>query len=228
MANEELLARIELNVLQGRRNSEDEGTDEELTGTPGVVELVEEALNGDVGAREILVEAISSGMEKVGERYEEGSYFLPDMLTAAEAVEAAMEVLEPHLIEAGVEPRGRIVLATVKGDMHDIGKNIVGLMLKGDGFVVTDLGNDVGPGEIVSAVKDKNPDLLGMSALLTTTMVRMGETIDELVSQGVREEVSVMVGGAPLTPGFAQEIGADGYGKDAFEAVRLARELAAK
>jgi methylmalonyl-CoA mutase cobalamin-binding domain/chain len=167
-------------------------------------------------------------MEKVGERYEDGSYFLPDMLTAAEAVEAAMEVLEPHLLEAGVEPRGRVLLATVKGDMHDIGKNIVGLMLKGAGFVVVDLGNDVEPEEIARAVKENNVDMLGMSALLTTTMVRMGETIDELSNQGVRENISIMVGGAPLTPGFAEDIGADGYGKDAFEAIRLAREFTGK
>ena len=228
MTREELLDRIKLNVIQGRRNREDEGLDEELTGTPGVVELVEEALNEGVEARVILVDAISSGMDTVGDRYEDGSYFLPDMLTAAEAVESAMEVLEPHLLEAGIEPSGRIVLATVKGDMHDIGKNIVGLMMKGAGFEVVDLGNDVEPGEIVRAVRTDTFDLLGMSALLTTTMVRMGETIDELVNQGVREEISVIVGGAPLTPDFALDIGADGYGKDAFEAVRLAREFTAK
>lgn len=222
MAEEDILEKIKLNVTQGRRNVDDEGLDEDLSGTPGVVELVEEALSKQIGAEEILVDAITSGMTKVGERYEEGVYFLPDMLTAAETVDAAMEILEPHLTEAGVEPKGRVVLATVKGDLHDIGKNIVGLMLKGNGFEVIDLGNDVDTERITECVKEKGPNILGLSALLTTTMQNMKEVIDLLADNGLREGVKVMVGGAPITVDFAEEIGADGYGKDAFDAIRLA------
>lgn len=228
MTNEDTLRKIEVNVIQGRRNADDEGLDEDLSGTPGVVELVRDALSEGIGAEEILINAITSGMRKVGERYEEGAYFLPDMLTAAEAVDAAMEILEPHLIEAGVEPKGRVILATVKGDLHDIGKNIVGLMLKGNGFEVIDMGSDVDTEEIVRSVEANEADMLGLSALLTTTMQKMGEAIDSLTEAGLRDDVKVMVGGAPISESFAGEIGADGYGKDAFEAVRLANSFASK
>lgn len=222
MAGEDILKSIELNVIQGRRNADDEGLDEDLSGTPGVTELVKDALSEGIGAEDILVNAITSGMTKVGDRYEEGVYFLPDMLTAAETVDAAMVILEPYLIEAGVESKGKVVLATVKGDLHDIGKNIVGLMLKGNGFEVIDLGNDVDTEKIVESVGDSSADVLGLSALLTTTMQNMAKTIDSLVEAGLGEKVKVMVGGAPISEDFAEEIGADGYGKDAFEAVRLA------
>lgn len=225
MAGEELLEEIELNVIQGRRNKDDEGLDEDLSGTPGVTELVSRALDEGLGAEEILLKAITSGMAKVGDRYEEGIYFLPDMLTAAETVDAAMEILEPHLVEAGVEPKGKVALATVKGDLHDIGKNIVGLMLKGNGFEVVDLGNDVATDEITRCVKEDGVNILGLSALLTTTMQNMGETISALEEQGLRGGVKIMVGGAPISGDFAEEIGADGYGKDAFAAVRLADSL---
>jgi 5-methyltetrahydrofolate--homocysteine methyltransferase len=222
MDKDSLLAKIEINVLQGRRNSKDEGLSEELTGTPGVSELVEEALEGGIEAREILLGALSSGMDRVGEKYESGEYFLPDMLTAAEAVGTAMEILEPYLLSSGVEPKGRVVLATVKGDLHDIGKNIVGLMLRGAGYDVLDLGSDVDGPEIVKQVKSAGAGILGLSALLTTTMVEMSKIIEELSREGIREKVKIMVGGAPLSPGFGEEIGADAYGKDAIAAVKIA------
>ncbi|MBU4174411.1 MAG: corrinoid protein [Actinobacteria bacterium] len=225
MKGDELLQEIELNVVQGRRNSSDEGLDEDLSGTPGVTELVEDALNRGIGAKGILVDAISSGMTEVGERYEKGMYFLPDMLAAAETVEAAMEILEPYLLKAGIESRGKIVLATVKGDLHDIGKNIVGLMLKGTGYSVIDLGNNVDPDDIVSAVVENEANMLGLSALLTTTMHQMSETIEAFSGVGFRDKVKVMVGGAPISSEFAEEIGADGYGKDAFEALKLADDF---
>lgn len=222
MGKDDLLAKIELNVLQGRRNSSDEGLGEELTGTPGVSELVGEALEQGIEAREILLGALSSGMDKVGEKYESGEYFLPDMLTAAEAVGVAMDILEPYLLDSGVGPKGKVVLATVKGDLHDIGKNIVGLMLRGAGYKVLDLGSDVDSPEIVQGVKSAGAGMLGLSALLTTTMVEMSKVIEQLTEEGIRDNVKVMVGGAPLSPQFGEEIGADAYGKDAIEAVRIA------
>jgi 5-methyltetrahydrofolate--homocysteine methyltransferase len=222
MSKSELLTQIELNVLQGRRNSEDEGLDEGLDGTPGVSELVQQALEEGVEAKEILLGSLTSGMDKVGEKYQCGDYFLPDMLTAAEAVGAAMEILEPQLLNEGVKPKGKAVLATVKGDLHDIGKNIVVLMLKGAGYEVIDLGSDVDAEEIVKAVKDSEPDILGLSALLTTTMEEMGKTIEELKAGGCRDRVKIMVGGAPLSADFAEQIGADAYGKDAIYAVKIA------
>lgn len=225
MEREQLLEKIEENVLQGRRDSEDDGIDEELAGTPGVVELVRQSLEEGIEAKEILLGALSSGMDKVGEKYESGEYFLPDMLTAAEAVGAAMDILEPHLLDAGMEAKGKVLLATVKGDLHDIGKNIVGLMLRGAGYEVQDLGADVDGSEILQKVKEARPDILGLSALLTTTMLEMKGVIGELESEGLRGDIKVMVGGAPLTPQFAEKIGADAYGKDAIAAVKLADSL---
>jgi len=225
MDREQLLEKIEENVLQGRRDSEDDGIDEELAGTPGVVELVKQSLEEGIEAKDILLGALSSGMDKVGEKYESGEYFLPDMLTAAEAVGSAMDILEPHLLDAGMESKGKVLLATVKGDLHDIGKNIVGLMLRGAGYEVVDLGADVAGSDILEKVREAKPNILGLSALLTTTMLEMKGVIGELESEGLRGDVKVMVGGAPLTPQFAEKIGADAYGKDAIAAVKLADSL---
>lgn len=225
MERDELLARIEENVLQGRRDSEDEGLEDSLAGTPGVVELVQQSLEQGIEAKEILLGALSSGMDKVGEKYEAGEYFLPDMLTAAEAVGAAMDILEPHLLDSGVKSKGKVLLATVKGDLHDIGKNIVGLMLRGAGYEVVDLGADVEGKAIIESVREDGADLLGLSALLTTTMTEMEGIIGELRREGLRENIKVVVGGAPLTQQFAEKIGADGYGRDAIAAVRLADDM---
>jgi len=225
MDREQLLEKIEENVLQGRRDCEDDGIDEGLAGTPGVVELVQQSLEEGIEAKEILLGALSSGMDKVGEKYESGEYFLPDMLTAAEAVGAAMDILEPHLLDAGMEPKGKVLLATVKGDLHDIGKNIVGLMLRGAGYEVVDLGADVAGNDILEKVREAKPNILGLSALLTTTMLEMKGVIGELESEGLRGDIKVIVGGAPLTPQFAEKIGADAYGKDAIAAVKLADSL---
>jgi 5-methyltetrahydrofolate--homocysteine methyltransferase len=221
----DLLVNIELNVVQGRRDRDDEGLDEDLVGIPGVSELVKTALDEGVEAKEIVLGALSKGMDEVGERYETGEYFLPDMLTAAEAVCRAMEILEPLLANDGIKPKGKVIMATVKGDLHDIGKNIVGLMLKGAGYEVLDLGSDVDTQKIVEAVKESDPDVLGLSALLTTTMAEMAETIEELRTDGIRKDLKIMVGGAPLSAQFAEDIGADAYGKDAISAVRIADEL---
>lgn len=227
--NSELLERIVDNVLQGRRNSEDEGIEEGFLGEPGVAELVKEALESGLKPAEILVEGLSKGMEMVGERYEKGEYFIPDMLTAAEAVEAGTIVMEPYLLEQDRGgSKGKIVMATVEKDLHDIGKNLVCIMLKGAGYSVIDLGIDVSAARIVEVAVEEEARLIGLSALLNTTMIFMGEVVSELEKQGVRERVRVMIGGAPTSDDFAREIGADGYGKDAFAAIRVADNLLGK
>jgi 5-methyltetrahydrofolate--homocysteine methyltransferase len=147
------------------------------------------------------------------------------MLAAAEAVNAAMEIMEPHLVKAGVEPKGKMVLATVHGDLHDIGKNIVALMLQGAGFEVIDLGSDVPAERIVASIQEENANLVGLSALLTTTMRVMKDVVDRLEEKGLRSQVKVLIGGAPTSPEFARDIGADAHGKDAFQAVEIAEEL---
>lgn len=217
----EILERMQTNLIQGRRDENDEGIDEDLTG-PGVTELVNQALDEGVDPKEIL-NTMTEGMRKVGERFESGDFFVPDMLAAAEAADAAMKILEPHLVGTGVERRGRVLMATVEGDLHDIGKNIVATMLKGAGFEVIDLGIDVPASKIAEEAKKEDVDFVGLSALLTTTMGEMEKVIEKLKEEGVRAKV--FIGGAPITPEFAEEIGADAYGHDGFETVKLAREM---
>jgi len=223
---EKLIENIVENVLQGRRNKDDEGIEEDYTGEPGVAELVQKALDEGIETNTILLEGLSRGMEMVGEKYETGEYFIPDMLTAAEAVEAGMKVMEPHLGDKGEsEGKGKIVMATVEKDLHDIGKNLVCIMLKGAGFTIVDLGIDVTAARIVEVVQEENAQLVGLSALLNTTMNNMGDVVKELEQKGLRDKVKVIIGGAPTSEDFAREIGADGYGKDAFEAIRVAEKL---
>ncbi len=223
---DQVIDKIVENVLQGRRNKEDEGIEDDYTGEPGVAELVQEALDSGIDTNTILLEGLSKGMEQVGEKYETGEYFIPDMLTAAEAVEAGMKVMEPHLAgEGGSEGKGKVIMATVEKDLHDIGKNLVSIMLKGAGFNVVDLGIDVPAARVVEAAEEESADLIGLSALLNTTMVNMEDVIKELENKGLREKVKVIIGGAPTSDDFAAEIGADGYGKDAFAAIRVAEKL---
>ena len=164
-------------------------------------------------------------MDVVGREYEEGERYIPEMLISAEAMKAAMEVLRPKLVETGAKPRGKVVIGTVEGDLHDIGKNLVAMMLEGAGFEVIDLGVEVTAKQFVHAVGEHKPDILGMSALITTTMVHMPEVIEALKQTGLRNKVKVMVGGAPITQEYADEIGADGYAPDAASAVELAKRL---
>ncbi len=223
---DQVIDKIVENVLQGRRNKEDEGIEDDYTGEPGVAELVQEALDSGIDTNTILLEGLSKGMEQVGEKYETGEYFIPDMLTAAEAVEAGMKVMEPHLAGEGEsEGKGKVIMATVEKDLHDIGKNLVSIMLKGAGFNVVDLGIDVPAARVVEAAEEESADLIGLSALLNTTMVNMEDVIKELENKGLREKVKVIIGGAPTSDDFAAEIGADGYGKDAFAAIRVAEKL---
>lgn len=222
---EDIIERIKENVIQGRATSEDEGLDEEMNGQPGVTELIEQAIESGVPVPDIINEGLTASMEVVGEKFENEEYYIPDMLASAEAVGAAMEMLEPHLEGSGVKPKGKILFATVKGDLHDIGKNIVSILLRGAGYTVIDLGNDIDAEEIVKAVRGEKPDFLALSALLTSTMTNMEETIKALKDAGVRNDLKIIVGGAPVTREWAESIGADGYGADGFHAVTVVEKL---
>jgi len=225
MDTSELLEKIAFNVIQGRVEAEDEGFDPGLEGQPGVTELVNEALNQNIDPKKILIESLTESMEIVGEKFEQNEYLIPDMLASAECVGVAMDLLSPHLIKAGVESKGRFIIATVKGDLHDIGKNIVAIMLKGAGYDVVDAGTDVSSDLIIDAVKDNQAHFLGLSALLTTTMRNMQDVIDKLKSEGLRDNVKVLIGGAPTSKDFAAQIGADAYCKDAFEALDVLKSM---
>jgi 5-methyltetrahydrofolate--homocysteine methyltransferase len=228
MNAEELLTRIHTNVILGRVDKSDEGYDGDMIGQPGVSELVEEAVTNGVPVKRILSEVLPDAMEVVGHKYETKEYLVPDMLASAECVGTAMDILEPHLVGAGVETKGRCVIAAVEGDLHDIGKNIVATMIKGAGYEIIDLGTSVPADRIVEAVRDEQARFLGLSALLTTTMTKMPVVLEHLQAAGVRSDVSVLIGGAPVSAAFAEKIGADAYCRDAFEAVdtleRLRRE----
>lgn len=190
-----------------------------------VPERVQAALEDGIDPGRILTEAMIPAMEKVGKLFEEGEYFVPEMLISARAMQAGLFVLKPKLVASGVKVTGRVAIGTVKGDLHDIGKNLVGMMLEGAGFEVIDLGTDVAPEKFVETIKSQSVDIVAMSALLTTTMPNMKVTVEALTQAGVREQVKVMVGGAPVTDAYAAQIGADGYAADASRAVSLARML---
>lgn len=192
---------------------------------PVVKQLVTDAVAEGVGPQAILNDALIVGMNEVGRRFKANEFYVPEVLLAARAMHAAMSVIKPLLVEHKVKPRGVVVLGTVKGDLHDIGKNLVGMMLEGSGFQVVDVGVDVAPEKFVAAVKDNKPDVVAMSALLTTTMTNMKTTIQALNEAGIRKSVKVMVGGAPLTQRYADEIGADGYAPDAASAAEMASAL---
>jgi 5-methyltetrahydrofolate--homocysteine methyltransferase len=221
----DIIELIKENVIQGRVTRDDEGIEEGIAGQPGVTELIEEALASGVDVSDIINNGLTASMEVVGKKFEDEEYYIPDMLAAAESVGAAMELLKPHLAKSGVKPRGKILIATVKGDMHDIGKNIVSILLRGAGYEVIDLGHDVETADIVNAVKEEKPDFLGLSALLTSTMVNMEETIKALEETGLRDSVKIIIGGAPVSQEYAESIGADGYGSDGFHAVAMITAL---
>jgi 5-methyltetrahydrofolate--homocysteine methyltransferase len=218
--SEDIIAILKENVIQGRKTAEDEGIDEDLTG-PGVVELTQQAIYAKIPPDKIIKEGLTAGMQVVGEKFSAKEYFIPDMLASAEAVGAAMDILKPLLESSNVETKGKFAIATVQGDIHDIGKNIVAILLKGAGYEVSDLGTDVPTDKIVEYVKNENPDFLGLSALLTTTMVAMGEVIEALKNAGLRDKIKVLIGGAAVSSDFAREIGADAYCLDGFEAVKV-------
>jgi 5-methyltetrahydrofolate--homocysteine methyltransferase len=218
--SDDVIALMKENVIQGRKTKDDEGLDEEMVGKPGVVELVEEALKQKISVEKIITEGLTAGMQIVGEKYSTKEYFIPDMLASAEAVGSAMDILKPYLEESQVETKGKFVIATVKGDIHDIGKNIVAILLRGAGYEVNDLGIDVPTEKIIEVVKETEPDYIGLSALLTTTMLVMKDVIEALKENGIRDKVKVLIGGAAVSDEYAKEIGADAYCMDGFQAIR--------
>jgi 5-methyltetrahydrofolate--homocysteine methyltransferase len=183
------------------------------------------ALEANTPPEDILYKACIPAMEEVGRLFEEGEKFVPEMLISARAMQAAMGLLRPLLLQADIKTMGKVVMGTVAGDLHDIGKNLVAMMLEGSGFEVIDLGTDVTPQKFVDAVREHEPQVIGMSALLTTTMPSMGATVEALKEAGLREGVKVMIGGAPITQDFADKIGADGFAPDASSASRKAKAL---
>ena len=187
--------------------------------------LTIQALEEGFAANTILDDGLIAGMAIVGIKFRDNVIFVPEVLVAARAMKAGMAHIEPILSESGIEPVGTVIMGTVKGDLHDIGKNLCIMMLRGAGFVVHDLGVDTAPDEFIDAVVEYEAEVLGMSALLTTTMPNMGRTIDAFEENGLRDIVKIMVGGAPLTQEFADDFGADGYGKDAMDCVELAKRL---
>jgi 5-methyltetrahydrofolate--homocysteine methyltransferase len=192
-----------------------------------VADLVQQALDQEMSPAEILDGGLIAGMDEVGKDFKAGDLFVPEVLIAARAMHAGMNILRPLLAESDVPSAGKYVIGTTQGDLHDIGKNLVKMMLEGAGFETVDLGTDVRPEVFVAAVQEHQPQLLGMSALLTTTMPGMKATIEALEEAGLRDTVKIMVGGAPVTAAFAKQIGADAYAPDAATAVEVARSLAA-
>lgn len=222
---EEILQKIKDNVIQGRLEKEDEGIEGDMAGQPGVLDLVKQAIEQKLKAKDILIDGLTAGMEEVGKLYEAGEYLIPDMLAAAECVGSSMDLLEPLLKESGAVDQGCFVIATVEGDLHDIGKNIVATMLKGSGYRVKDLGSGVPAADIVQAVRDNDADYLGLSALLTTTMPHMRETVEKLAAEGLRGRVKILIGGAPTSEEFVSSIGADSYCRDAFDAINKLKSM---
>jgi len=190
-----------------------------------VSNLTKEALDAGSTAKDILEKGLLAGMDVVGQRFKINEMFIPEVLRSAKCMHGAMEILRPLLVESGVDTAGTAVIGTVKGDLHDIGKNLVGMMFEGAGFNVVDLGIDQDPQAFVDAIKEHKANLFGMSALLTTTMPKMGETINAIKEAGIRDQVKIMVGGAPVTAEFAKEIGADAYASNAASAVDKGKEL---
>ena len=190
-----------------------------------VATLVQQALDQGLAPNEVLQGGLIAGMDEVGKDFKAGELFVPEVLIAARAMHAGMNILRPLLAEGDASTAGKYLIGTVKGDLHDIGKNLVKMMVEGAGFEMIDLGTDVNPADFVAAVREHQPDIVGMSALLTTTMVQMKSTIEALVEAGLRDSTKIMVGGAPVTAAFAEEIGADAYAPDAATAVDVARDL---
>jgi 5-methyltetrahydrofolate--homocysteine methyltransferase len=210
-----------MTILEDIRNNVIEGQ------AKTVAALVEQALADQTAADVILNQALIPAMSEVGQKFEEGEYFVPEMLIAARAMQAGLALLKPLLAQSGAQPLGRVAIGTVKGDLHDIGKSLVAMMLEGAGFEIMDMGVDVAPEKFVEAVRG-GANVVALSALLTTTMPNMKVTIEALKQAGLRDRVTVMVGGAPVTQAYADDIGADGYASDASSAVRKTKALIGK
>lgn len=194
---------------------------------PGVKQMVEAAVAEGCSVAEILNEGLVTAMSEIGILFKNNEIYVPEVLIAARAMQAGMTVIKPLLLENKIEPKGRVVIATVKGDLHDIGKNLVSMMMEGAGYEVIDIGIDASSEKFLEAVKDNNADLIAMSALLTTTMPAMKDTVEAIAAAGLSDRVKIMIGGAPVTQNFCDEIEASGYAPDAASAVDLADELMA-
>lgn len=192
---------------------------------PDTEKLVQQALDSNVPVKEILNKGLIAAMDVVGWKFKNNEFYVPEVLIAARAMKMGMKLLKPRFAESGVEPIAKLALGTVKGDLHDIGKNLVAMMLEGAGFEIIDLGVDVTPEKFITAIREKNAQVVGMSALLTTTMLNMKSTIEALKNDGLRDTVKVIIGGAPVTQNYADEIGADGYAADAATAVSVVKRL---
>jgi methylmalonyl-CoA mutase cobalamin-binding domain/chain len=214
MTTEELLTQLYDQTLVGNK--------------PAVLELTNAGLAAGLGPEMLLYEALIPSLEEVGARFERGDFFVPEMLIAGKAMAGALEILRPLLAETGAQTIGKIVMGTVKGDVHDIGKNLVNIMFEGAGFEVIDLGVQVAPEKFIAAIVEHKPDIVGFSAFLTTTMPMFKANINALQKSGLRDQVIVMVGGAPVTQEYADVVGADGYASDASAAVVKAKELLAQ
>ena len=210
---EELLEKMANELIAGKQDE--------------VIKLAQEALDKGVAAKEILDNGLLAGMDVVGQRFKAGDMFIPEVLLCARCMHGAMDILKPLLSEADAAGAGTYLIGTVEGDLHDIGKNLVSMMLQGAGFKVVDLGTNITAQQFVDAVKEHHPQVIGMSALLTTTMPKMEETIAALKEAGIRDQVKIMAGGAPVTQDFVDKIGADAYGANAASAVEKAKELVA-
>ena len=219
--NIELFARVRP-AMQDIAAALIEGEDDEVD------RLTKLALEEGIEALEVMDDGLIAGMGIVGIKFREAMIFVPEVLACARAMKAGMKYIEPILSESGVKPIAKVLMGTVKGDLHDIDKNLCIIMLRGSGFEVVDLGVDTSDDEFIDAIEEHQATILGMSALLTTTMPNMGKTIEALIDADVRDDVMVMVGGAPVTQEFADDMGADGYGKDALSCVSLAKKLAAE
>jgi 5-methyltetrahydrofolate--homocysteine methyltransferase len=209
----EILTEIQENLIQG-------------TG-PRIKEQITRAMEEGHSASDVLQNALMPGMDEVGRRMKDGEYYIPDVLISARTMQMALEILKPQLVESGAVQAGTAVIGTVAGDLHDIGKNLVGMMLEGANLAVVDLGIDVSAEQFVAAAQEHEANFIGMSALLTTTMVAMKDTVEAFQEAGIRNQVKIVVGGAPVTQAYADEVGADGYAPDAGSAVIVARELLA-
>jgi 5-methyltetrahydrofolate--homocysteine methyltransferase len=197
-----------------------------LTGNAGdTKELVQTALDKGLQAEELLNHGLIAAMKEVGQLFEDGEYFIPEMLISARAMQSGMLLLRPLLVAQDIKPVGKVVIGTVKGDLHDIGKNLVSMMLEGSGFEIIDIGTDATPDKFLEAINTHKPDIVGMSALLTTTMSNMETVLQFLEENGARKNLKVLIGGAPVTQKYADEIGADGYAPDASQATEVAKHL---
>jgi 5-methyltetrahydrofolate--homocysteine methyltransferase len=211
VAMEQYLKEISQAVVKGDQNA--------------TSELVQAAIDAQVDANTIMQEGLIPAMSEVGRLYEGGEYFVPEMLISARAMKAGLEIIKPFMAGSDLKPAGTVAVGTVKGDLHDIGKNLVGIMLEGAGFAIHDLGTDVSPDQFIEAIRTNQVDLIGLSALLTTTMPMMETTINAITSAGLRNRVKIIIGGAPITQAYADKIGADGFAPDASQAAKLALHL---